>query len=298
MADVICLGEILIDLVSLKSGVRLADAPAFRRAAGGAPANVAVGLARLGARAAFVSKVGDDEFGRFLRATLKREGVDVSGLGTTRQAPTGLAFVSLDRRGDRSFAFYRTPCADALLAPRDLRAAPWRGARVLHYGSISMIAEPSRSATLEAIARARREGLLLSCDPNLRLPLWPSRSRARAGMREALRHADIVKISEEEVDFLGRVPRAPFVVITRGERGGTVLYDGRRFDYPAFRVRTVDSTGAGDAFVAGLLFGLLRQMTAGEAVRFAAACGALATRSRGAIPSLPSLAAVQGLLRR
>lgn len=289
MAEVICLGELLIDFVALRPGV-------YRRAAGGAPANVAVGLARLGAGAAFISKVGDDEFGRFLRATLEDEGVDTSGLLTTSEAPTGLAFVALDREGERGFTFYRNPCADALLAPGGLRAAPWRGARIFHYGSISLIAEPSRSATLAAIARARRAGLRLSCDPNLRLPLWPSPARARAGMREALRHADIVKISEEEVEFLGRIPRAPLVVITRGPRGGSVLTEGRRFDYPPFKVRSIDSTGAGDAFTAGLLYGVLRDMPVAEAVRWAAACGALVTQRRGAIPAMPTLAAVKRII--
>src|SRR5258706_11544415 len=142
MADVVCLGELLIDFVSLKAGVRLADALEFRRAAGGAPANLAVGFARLGVPTAFISKTGDDEFGRFLRGTLEREGVGISGLVTTRRAPTGLAFVSLASDHERSFAFYRNPCADALLSPADLRQKPWRGARLFHYGSISMIAEP------------------------------------------------------------------------------------------------------------------------------------------------------------
>ncbi len=296
MPEVLCLGEILIDFVSLKSGVRLADAPGFRRAAGGAPANVAVGLARLGVSAAFVSKVGQDEFGRFLRKTLEREGVDTRGLLATRRAPTGLAFVSLARGGERSFAFYRNPCADALLEPRDLRAAPWAGARIFHFGSISLIAEPSRSATLAAIEQARRRGMLISCDPNLRLPLWPSAARARAGMREALRHADVVKISEEELEFLGRAPRAPLVLVTRGPRGGSVLHPGGSFDYAAFAVRSVDTTGAGDAFVAGLLCGLLRNWPLEETARFASACGALATLKRGAIPALPTYAAVREFL--
>jgi fructokinase len=294
MAEAVCLGELLIDFVSLKAGVRLADAPEFRRAAGGAPANVAVGLARLGVKTAFVSKVGADEFGNFLRATLDREGIDTSGLITTKKAPTGLAFVSLAKNSERSFAFYRNPCADALLAPADLRERPWRGARVFHYGSISLIAEPSRSATLAAIARAKARGMLISCDPNLRLPLWPSARAARAGMRLALRHAQIVKISEEEVDFLGSVPRAPLVVVTRGPRGGTVIEGGRRlFDFPAFPVKAIDSTGAGDAFTAGLLYGMLRALPLPETIRIAAACGALVTLRRGAIPAMPMLSAVR-----
>jgi fructokinase len=294
MAEAVCLGELLIDFVSLKTGVRLADAPEFRRAAGGAPANVAVGLARLGVKTAFISKIGADEFGAFLRATLDHEGIDTSGLITTKKAPTGLAFVSLAKSSERSFAFYRDPCADTLLAPADLRERPWRGARVFHYGSISLIAEPSRSATLAAIARAQERGMLISCDPNLRLPLWASASAARAGMRLALRHAQVVKISEEEVDFLGAVPRAPLVVVTRGPRGGTVIEGGRRlFDFPALRVHAIDSTGAGDAFTAGLLYGMLRGLPLPETVRIAAACGALATLRRGAIPAMPTLSAVR-----
>ena len=140
--------------------------------------------------------------------------------------------------------------------------------------------------------------MLISCDPNLRLPLWPSPARARAGMREALRHADIVKISEDEVDFLGKTPRAELVVITRGARGGSVLSEEGKFDYPAFRVRAVDTTGAGDAFMAGLLFGLLRKQPLKETISLAAACGALATLKRGAIPALPTMAAAKKLLHR
>jgi fructokinase len=297
MAEVVCLGELLIDFVALKAGVRLADAPEFRRAAGGAPANVAVGLARLGVETAFVSKVGADEFGRFLRATLEREGIDTSGLITTKKGPTGLAFVSLAKDRERTFAFYRDSCADTLLTPADLRERSWRGARVFHYGSISLIAEPSRSATLAAIARAKERGMLISCDPNLRLPLWPSSSAARAGMKLALRHAQVVKISEEEVDFLGSVPRAPLVVVTRGPRGGRVIEAGQPpFDFPAIHVKTIDSTGAGDAFTAGLLYGMLRGLPLQETIRIAAACGALVTLRRGAIPAMPGIRAVRRIL--
>jgi fructokinase len=294
VAEAVCLGELLVDFVSLTSGVRLADAVEFRRAAGGAPANVAVGLARLGVETAFIAKVGGDEFGRFLRRTIEEEGIDTSGLVSAKRAQTALAFVSLDAAGERSFEFHGE--ASSSLAPRDLRERPWRGARVFHYGSISLIANPSRAATLAAIARAKQRKLLVSCDPNLRLALWPSASAARAGMRLALRHADVVKISEEEVDFLGKVPRAKLVVVTRGSRGGTVYENGRRtFDFPAFRVKSIDTTGAGDAFTAGLLYGLLRDKPLRETIRIAAACGALSTLRRGAIPAMPTLAVVKRL---
>ncbi|SRR5579871_355714 len=298
MAEALCLGELLVDFVALTSGVRLADAVEFRRAAGGAPANVAVGLARLGVETALIAKVGADEFGRFLRKTIEDEGIDTSGLVSAKRAQTALAFVSLDSSNERSFEFHGDPSPDALLAPGDLRERPWRGARVFHYGSISLIAEPSRAATLAAIARARKRGLLVSCDPNLRLALWPSPSAARAGMRLALRHADVVKISEEEVDFLGKMPHAKLVVVTRGPQGGTVFQDGKRVsDFPAFRVKSIDSTGAGDAFTAGLLYGLLREKPIAETIRIAAACGALVTLRRGAIPAMPGLPAVMRLAR-
>ena len=138
--------------------------------------------------------------------------------------------------------------------------------------------------------------MTVSCDPNLRLPLWSSPAKARAGMKEALRHADIMKMSEEEAEFLGTVPRARLVVITRGPRGGRVTSEEGRFDFPAFRVPTVDSTGAGDAFVAGMLYGILRDLPLRETIRLAAACGALVTLKRGAIPALPTRAAVRKML--
>ena len=206
MFDVIACGELLIDFVSTESGVTLAAAPAFKKAAGGAPANVAVGVARLGYRAGFLGQVGEDDFGHFLADTLAEAGVDTGGLRFSAEARTALAFVSLRADGERSFMFYRHPSADMLWRPEDVDAGYAAGTRIFHYGSISLIGEPSRSATLAALGHARAAGALISYDPNLRLALWPSAEAARAGMLAGWQHADLAKVSEEELAFLTGEP--------------------------------------------------------------------------------------------
>ena len=316
MAEVVCLGELLVDFVPLVTGTGLADAEAFRKAAGGAPANVAAGLARLGVSAAFMGKVGEDGFGRFLADTLARVGVDVTPLRFTPRARTSLAFVSLAPDGDREFLFYREPGADTLFAPEDVDPGTIASAKTLHYGSISLIAEPSRSATLHATHLAQQHGLTRSYDPNLREALWPSREAARAGLLLGLGHAQIVKISKEEVQFLtGREDVEPgvralwhdellLVAVTLGRDGCCWFTRDGCGSVPGFAVASVDATGAGDAFMAGLLAGLLETPDAignpaslDRICRFANAAGAITTTARGAIPALPSRAALDELLR-
>ena len=320
MADVICLGEALIDFVPTVTPTTLIDAPAFQKAPGGAPANVAVGLARLGTPSAFMGKVGDDAFGRFLARTLADAGVDIAPLRFTDEARTALAFVSLRADGDREFMFYRHPSADMLFAPEEVDLVALRAAKVLHYGSISLISEPSRSATLHAIGAAREAGLILSCDPNLRVALWPDAAAARAGLRLAMQEAQIVKLSEDEVAFLTGSDdlataaraglwgeRTELMVITRGPRGCVYLTPDRQGEVAGCPVEAIDTTGAGDGFVAGLLHGLVRgdptaalRSDAGlrSLCRFACAVGALATTERGAIPALPTRDRVERLLQQ
>ncbi|MDW7982222.1 MAG: PfkB family carbohydrate kinase [Thermomicrobium sp.] len=314
MFDVVSCGELLIDFVALQRGVRLAEASAFRRAAGGAPANVAVGVARLGRRAAFLGQVGDDDFGHFLANTLRRAGVDVRGLCFTPLARTALAFVSVRADGERDFLFYRHPSADMLWRPDDVEREVVRATRVLHFGSISLIGEPARSATLAAVAEARTSGALISYDPNLRLALWPSPQAARDGILLGWREAEVIKLSEEELEFLTgtRAPevlrgfwheRLRLVVVTHGAAGCTYLTANGQGTVPGFPVRVVDTTGAGDGFVAGLLVGLLERPgdwslhELEQVVRFANAVGALVCTRRGAIPALPTRSRVQRFLR-
>ena len=315
MAEIVCLGELLVDFVPLVTGTGLADAEAFRKAAGGAPANVAAGLARLGISSAFMGQVGEDGFGRFLADTLAGAGVDITPLRFTSRARTSLAFVSLAADGDREFLFYRDPGADALFAPEDVDSAALTAAKLLHYGSISLIAEPSRSATLHAIAIAKEASVTRSYDPNLREALWPGAEAARSGLRLGLEHAQIVKISEEEVRFLSGCEDVVsgvrslwhdglrLVTVTQGRNGCMWFTRDGHGAVPGFAVPAVDATGAGDAFMAGLLTGVIEKPDATsnpEAVhnicRFANAAGAIATTARGAIPALPDRAALKGLL--
>jgi fructokinase len=315
MADAICLGELLIDFVPTVTGTSLIDAPAFRKAPGGAPANVAVGLARLGVPSAFMGKVGDDPFGHFLANTLAEAGVDTAPLRFSSEARTALAFVSLRADGEREFMFYRHPSADMLLTPEEVDADAIRGAKLLHFGTISLISEPSRGATLHAIEVGRDAGCLISCDPNLRLALWPDRAAAREGLLLGISKAEIVKISDEELRFLTGSDdpaaareqlwhdRLGLMVVTLGSAG--CVYFTPAFDgvVVGFSVAAIDATGAGDGFVAGLLQGLVadRGVTGDEArlrelCRLANGVGALTTTERGAIPALPTLERVRAFL--
>ncbi|MFQ3566307.1 MAG: PfkB family carbohydrate kinase [Aggregatilineales bacterium] len=307
--SVICMGELLIDFVALESGVTVGEASGFLKAPGGAPANVAVAMARLGHPAAFLGQVGDDPFGHYLAGVLSAEGVDTSGLRFSSQARTALAFVALGAGGERSFVFYRNPSADMLMRPEDVMLNLIDRHRIFHFGSITLIDEPSRSAALAALRRARERNLLISYDPNLRLNLWPDAEAARAGMRLGLEQAHIVKVNDEELLFLAgeHNPAALWreqtrlIVVTHGPGGSTIYTRRERFFAPGFNVQPVDTTGAGDGFVAGLLHGLL---TYGDAfdrnleaiARFANAVGGLTTEQRGAIPALPTRAQAEAFI--
>lgn len=315
MADVATLGELLIDFVATHSGRSLAETPAFQKAAGGAPANVAVGLARLGIPVAFLGKVGNDPFGHFLAQTLAENDVDVAGLRFSDEARTALAFVSLAPDGERDFLFYRHPSADILYRPDEVAGEVIQAARLFHFGSISLIQEPVRAATLHAVELAREAGCLISYDPNLRLALWPDAARARAGIALGWQHAQLIKVSEEELFFLSGAPTLEagvrqlwhaglrLLVVTRGEGGVRFFTPTQQREVPGFSVPTVDTTGAGDGFVAGLLRGVIEAPDAladPDALvalcRYANAVGALTTTQRGAIPALPTSAQVAAFL--
>ncbi len=315
MPNVICMGELLIDFVPTQSNVSLIEAPAFKKAPGGAPANVAVGLVKLGQTVGFMGKVGDDPFGYFLAQTLQDNGVNTNTLLFSKEAKTTLAFVSLDAQADRSFMFYRDPGADMLFRPDEVDEAALRSSKIFHYGSISLISEPSYSATLQAIATSQAAGLIISYDPNLRPLLWPSIEAAKAGLLTGWQHAQVIKASDEEITFLtGKANFAEGVqelwhdqlkllVVTQGAAGCTYFTTADQGQVPGFSVEPVDSTGAGDGFVAGLLTQILAKPNLWEraddlkaALRLANAVGALASTQRGAIPAMPTLEAVTALL--
>lgn len=282
----VCLGELLIDMVPEPAGVALEEVAAFRPAPGGAPANVAAGLARLGNPSRFVGKVGDDAFGHRAMGVLAATGVQVDQICLSREARTTLAFVTLRADGERQFLFYREPGADTLLRPEDLDPPTFQQAPIFHHGSISLISEPARSATLTALAWAGEGGALVSYDPNLREPLWPGARQAYQGMHAPLSRAHVVKVSADELAFLvgsgerfepadrepepsegeacsglllEQYPNLLAVLVTFGARGaGVRTPSGWSFVRP-FRVEAKDATGAGDGFVAGLLHWVWRQ---------------------------------------
>ncbi|KAL9270194.1 putative fructokinase-6, chloroplastic [Drosera capensis] len=314
---VVCFGEMLIDFVPTTNGLSLAEAPAFKKAPGGAPANVAVGVSRLGGSSAFIGKVGEDEFGYMLADILRQNNVNSEGMRFDPCARTALAFVTLKKDGEREFMFYRNPSADMLLQESELDFDLIKKAKIFHYGSISLITEPCKSAHIAAAKAAKEAGVLLSYDPNLRLPLWPSAESAREGILSIWDTADIIKISEEEISFLTQGddpyddnvvrklyhPNLKVLLVTEGPEGCryyTKEFNGR---VKGLKVEAVDTTGAGDAFVAGILSQLATDTTLlqdekrlRDALCFANACGALTVTERGAIPALPTKEAVLNTL--
>ncbi len=327
MPSIITFGEMLIDFVPTTNDVSLSEAATFIKAAGGAPANVAVGLARLGVSCGFMGQVGDDAFGHFLAHTLRENNVDTTELRFSTQARTALAFVSLKADGERDFMFYRHPSADMLYTPDQVNEEYVHSARIFHFGSISLIDDPIRRATLFALETAKKAGAVISYDPNLRLPLWRDAESAREGMMLGWKYANVIKVSDDEFDFLGGDVEKlwhddlKLLVITRGKEGCTLytrppssreaprseverVRTRRSYDVAGFTVESVDATGAGDGFVAGLLSGLLSHPHAVDdekmlraICRRANAVGAITTTKRGAIPSLPTSQEVDHFLK-
>jgi fructokinase len=304
---VVTLGEALIDMVPLDE-----TNTDYRKSPGGAPANVAVGVARLGGKASFIGKVGDDVLGRFLEKTLQEYGVRTDGMRFTDEARTGLVFVTLSEGGERSFDFFVRPSADFFLRPDEVDEALIASHRIFHFGSISLIRNPSLAATRQALDYARRHGLLVSFDPNIRLSLWKREGRDLWAeiMMDVMHRVDLVKISEEECEYLTST-RDPFqgadlllkryplsmVLVTLGEKGSMAFTREGHVHVEAIKVQAVDTTGAGDAFVAGMLACLSRfegdlssvpLETLKEFMRFASICGGLAVSARGAMSALPT----------
>lgn len=322
MQKIICFGEALIDFLAQPGA---AGAPcAFLQFAGGAPANVAVAAARLGARSEFIGMLGNDMFGDFLLESLRTAGVGTQYVARTAEARTALAFVSLDAAGERCFSFYRPPAADLLFRVADFHERAFDEAAVLHVCSNSLTELQSADATLGGIRRARNAGALVSVDVNLRPGLWPAGLDPTPRLWQMLDGADLVKLAQNELEFLAQslggeaavlarlfAARARLIVVTHG--GAPLRWHSRagRGELPSFKVVPTDTTAAGDAFVGGLLSELVaRGVSAADfdaflgelpalenVLRVGAATGALAVTRKGAFEAMPSRAEVEQLLR-
>lgn len=314
--DVAALGELLIDFTH--NGASAQGNPFYEANPGGAPCNVLAMLAKLGKRTAFIGKVGDDQFGHFLRQVGLEAGISMDGLVVDTHSHTTLAFVKTAENGDRDFSFYRDPGADALLTPDEVPEDIIARSKIFHFGSLSLTGEPVRSATQKAVALARSEGCILSFDPNLRPPLWSSLEQAREQINWGLAQCDVLKISDDELLFLtgerdfnagaaklnAQFPNLQLVNVTAGAQGSISYYQGLRVFQPGLSLGgVIETTGAGDTFCACVLNFLLEhgleQLTSEELswmLRFANAAAYLVTTRRGAIRSMPEPEQVLALL--
>lgn len=316
MLDVVACGELLIDFTPTSHAEK--GKIVFEQNPGGAPANVLTALSHLGKRTSFIGAVGNDAFGQFLKQTLLNLNIGTTGLIMTSEAPTTLAFVHINEHADRSFHFYRNPGADTLLRDTDIDADLVAGARLFHFGSLSLTHEPARAATRKAVEIAKNNQRFVSFDPNYRASLWNDEEEAKRIILSGISQADIVKLSEEEVAFLaptGNVNEAAdwlmqeygnqLILVTLGAKGCFYRTQDHCGIVRGFKVDAVDATGAGDAFFGGMLYQILEAKEEiatisptklEKMIRFANAVGALATTKTGAIPAMPSLAEVEGFI--
>ena len=314
MTDILAVGEILIDLT--QSGLTEQGIPKFDANPGGAPANLAVAASRLGAKTAFIGKVGGDSFGASLKECLRENHVDVSGVVTAPDLPTTLAVVSLDEHGERHFSFYRQHSADVALSNDEISMQHLQNTRILHFGSVSLTADPSRSATLHAVKIARENGAMISYDPNYRARLWPDEQTAVEQMLAPLPMVDILKVSDEELPLLTGTddPEAgtaalaekgiSLIFVTLGPNGAFYRFGEKTGLVPGVPCKVGDTNGAGDTFFGAALSQLVRysrltNMTVPELegiIAFANAAASLTTSRHGAIPAMPSLEEVKSSL--
>lgn len=276
MKKVVAIGELLIDFVPQQKGCALDEVTHFERVAGGAPANVAAAIARLGGNAAMISQVGEDAFGTHILKVLRANGVDTSYVFRTGRANTGLAFVSLDATGNREFSFFRNPSADLFLEEGQIAPDMFTECAALHFCSVDLVDWPVRAAHRRAVALAKQAGALISFDPNVRLPLWSSPADCQAAIREFLPSADLVKLSDDEVEFVTGCTDertaaeklfgmgCRLLIVTRGAAGSAAYTPHAEGFAETIRVPVTDTTGAGDSFIGSFLYQLTRDGVAAD----------------------------------
>jgi fructokinase len=314
LAKIFTIGEALIDFIPAEKGVALKEVTGFVKEAGGAPANVACAVAKLGGESAFIGKLGADAFGDFLLSTLQDVGVDTRYVFRTTEANTALAFVSLKADGNRDFMFYRKPSADMLLAEADIEQSWFHAGDILHFCSVDLIEAPVKYAHIRAIQAMKAQGGIVSFDPNVRLPLWEDKEQCRQTILQFIPYTHILKISDEELEFITGIKDeksaiaslfigdVKLVIYTKGPNGAELHTPNYSISVPAQKVKVLETTGAGDSFIGAFLYQISRQTipltdiskeAATQILEFAAIVAAITTTRKGAIQSLPSLEEVK-----
>ena len=311
MKKVIAIGEALIDFIPHEKGRALNNVENFLRVPGGAPLNVAAAVAKLGGKSQMLTKLGQDGFGDAILNEVKPLGVDVSRISRTKEANTALAFVSLREDGERDFSFYRNPSADMLLSAEEICSEDFNERDILHFCSVSLIDAPIKEAHRRAIEIAKEKGCLISFDPNVRLPLWKQPEDCRKAILEFLPLSNIVKISDEELEFITGIKDekealdslltgdVKVIIYTKGTNGAEFITKERVIFSPSFKVSAQDTTGAGDSFIGSLLYQVaegeysleelvtLSEDKVQEILTFSNATAALTVCKKGAIGALP-----------
>ncbi|GKX29881.1 fructokinase [Vallitalea longa] len=308
MYDVVAMGELLIDFTPIKK--ESDKAPTFEQNPGGAPANVLAMNSILGGKTGFIGKVGDDEFGHFLKKVIEDVNINASGLVMAEDVHTTLAFVHLSDNGERSFSFYRKPGADMMLEEKEIKKELIDNCNIFHFGSVSLTDEPCRSTTISAVKYAKCKGKIISYDPNYRKAIWNTPENARKEILEVMPLADIVKISYEEMEFLfgitdinegiEKIKRmgVSLVLISMGDKGAYYSNENATGLVEAFKMDSIDTTGAGDAFLGAIHYKIrskslhdIQKMEKDEMEQillFANAAGGITTLKKGAIPAMPN----------
>jgi fructokinase len=314
------IGEILIDFIALEKGTALKDVVSFKKVPGGAPANVAVAVAKLGGSAAMMTQLGQDAFGDYLIEMLKENDVNTTYITQTTAANTGLAFVSVQENGARDFSFYRHPSADLLLDKSQIKNEWFKENDYLHFGSVGLVESPMKEAHRQAIEYVKEKDGIISFDPNVRLSLWDNQDHCRQAIAEFLPYADILKISDEELAFITGIKEesvaleslfmgdVKIILYTKGSKGATILTKSSSMSHEGYQIKVEDTTGAGDAFMGGFLSCLLGEKViqdnlisfieanGNELLAFANGTAALTTMKRGAIDALPTREEVKQLI--
>ena len=308
MSRLYSIGELLIDFQSV--GIAsLKDTQQFVKKAGGAPANVCVQAVKLGQKAAYLTKVGNDGFGEFLIETLKNENVDTTYISKSSEYDTSLAFVSFQEGGEREFSFFRKAAADLHFTPEDFKDVEFNEGDALEYGSVALKTDEARSTHKYLLDKAKSKGALICFDPNLRFNLWEDLEELRKVVTEFAVYADVIKVGEDELEFITKLQGEQAVkkmftgnlkvlLVTNGGKGAKLyLSDGKTESCNGYKVKTVDTTGAGDSFFGAFIAGLMENgatcanvlnkgLNFKEILDFACRCGAYTTMSFGAISAM------------